>query len=142
MEKLAVVIESLNGCVLGSGCDKCPYDGDGYCKDRLMRDALEVLLELKGCCEGQAKMILDLTKKVRAARAERNVLIREVEGLEQERNVSGDLISREALIRRIELIDWYDGKGSLGAANEESAYIRYADVARVVAEIGGVEVTK
>lgn len=46
--------------------------------------------------------------------------------------LGGDLISREALIERIELIDWYDENGKSGAANEESAYVRYADVAEAV----------
>jgi hypothetical protein len=57
--------------------------------------------------------------------------------------MSGDLISRAALIERIENIDWYstndNGVLHSGAVNEESAYIRYADVARVVENALAVE---
>lgn len=56
---------------------------------------------------------------------------------------SGDLISRNALIEMIEEIDWYSVNGHMvmteGAANEESAYVRYADVVQVVAVAGAVE---
>ena len=47
MEKLDKVIRSLDGCAGGKGCDNCPYDGDGNCKDRLMMDALTVIRSLE-----------------------------------------------------------------------------------------------
>jgi hypothetical protein len=48
MEKLVDVLRSLDKCAGGKGgCDGCPYDGDGSCKDRLMRDAFGWLLHLE-----------------------------------------------------------------------------------------------
>lgn len=37
------VVRALEGCTGGKGCDGCPYDGDGHCQDRLMKDALDLL---------------------------------------------------------------------------------------------------
>ena len=37
------VVAGLERCTGGKGCDGCPYDGDGYCQDRLMKDALELV---------------------------------------------------------------------------------------------------
>ena len=43
MGKLDKVIAALESCTSGMCRGNCPYDGDGYCKDRLMRDALSFL---------------------------------------------------------------------------------------------------
>lgn len=136
MEKLDKVIAALDGCTSGMCRDGCPYDGDGYCKDRLMRDALEVLRTLHEDVIDQSGTILYLNRDLERCRAALNA-----QG--EYAYLGGDLISREALIEKIEEIDWHstntEGVLHSGAANEESAYFRYADVAKVVAEARAVE---
>lgn len=47
MTKLDKVIAALGDCTSGECRGNCPYDGDGYCKDRLMRDAIAELEKLE-----------------------------------------------------------------------------------------------
>ena len=47
MEKLSEVIQALECCIVNEDepCDNCPYNGDTYCVDSVMADALELLKE-------------------------------------------------------------------------------------------------
>lgn len=61
MEKLDTVVTGLGACIMGL-CQSCPYDGDGYCKDRLMRDALGVIKALNEDLSGDLIRLSDLMK--------------------------------------------------------------------------------
>lgn len=137
MEKLDKVIAGMEACRgVGEDCKRCPYVGEAEkCSDVLGADILAVLKECRSDIKTQDEVILELNRDLKRCRMALNA-----QG--EYMYLGGDLISREALIERLENIDWYDGNGSPGAADEESAYIRYADVARVVAEALAVEVAK
>lgn len=57
--------------------------------------------------------------------------------------MGGDLISREALIERMENVDWYstndEGVLHSGADCQKNAYVRWADVAEVMENVLAVE---
>lgn len=135
MKDLNIVIGSLGGCLLGN-CSNCEY-GDSDChRDELMKDALEALRMLHEDVIDQSGTILYLNRDLERCRKALNA-----QG--EYMYLGGDLISREALMERIEEIDWYSVNGHMvmteGAPNEESAYVRYADVARVVEAAAAVE---
>ncbi len=137
MVKLDKVIAGLECCAdLDRSCESCSYDGAEYCEVALMKDALELLRTLHDDVIGQSGTILYLNRDLERCRLALNA-----QG--EYMYLGGDLISREALMERIELIDWYgtncDGVLNGGAADEESAYVRYADVARVIADALAVE---
>lgn len=139
MEKLDNVIAALECCVINEDepCEVgCPYNGVRHCSEALMRDALEVLKMLSEDVIDQSETILYLNRDLERCRKALNA-----QG--EYAYLGGDLISREALVERVELIDWYgtncDGVLHSGAADEESAYIRYADVVKVIGEALAVD---
>lgn len=88
-------------------------------------EAVEVALRALEEVEIQGQIIVNLNRDMKAMRKAMN-------GQSEYAYLGGDLISREALRERIELINWYstNDKGVLhsGAADNESAFVRYADV--------------
>lgn len=140
MEKLDKVIAALEQChrdVKYRDCDRCGYaEAGSECEQCLMEDALEVLKTLSEDVIDQSGTILYLNRDLERCRKALNA-----QG--EYAYLGGDLISREALRERIEEIDWHstnaDGVLHSGAADEESAYVRYADVARAVEAAAAVE---
>lgn len=96
--------------------------------------AIEVALTALKYVESQDETIRELNDDLKRCRKALNA-----QG--EYAYLGGDLISREALVEKIEEIDWYSVNGHMvmseGAPNEESAYIRYADVTRAIAEVEG-----
>lgn len=141
MEKLDKVIAGIKWCWFEDQvCRGCPYEGsdeDSDCGRNLERDTLEVLRTLGNDVLCQSETILELNRDLKRCRKALNA-----QG--EYAYLGGDLISREALIEKIEEIDWYSVNGHMvmteGAPNEERAYVRYADVARVVEAAAAVEV--
>lgn len=103
---------------------------------RAREDAIEVALRALEEVEIQGQVILNLNRDMKAMRKAMN-------GQSEYAYLGGDLISREALRERIELINWYstNDKGVLhsGAADTESAFVRYADVYAAVEAALAVE---
>ena len=103
---------------------------------RAREDAIEVALRALEEVEIQGQVILNLNRDMKAMRKAMN-------GQSEYAYLGGDLISREALRERIELINWYstNDKGVLhsGATGDESAYVRYADVYAAVEDALAVE---
>ena len=101
-----------------------------YCR------AIEVALKALEYVESQAETILELNRDLKRCREALNA-----QG--EYAYLGGDLISREALVEKIEVIDWYSVNGHMvmteGAADEESAYVRYADVTAAIERALAVE---
>ncbi len=99
-------------------------------------EAIEVALRALGDVAIQARVIVRQSQEIKAMRKAMN-------GQSEFAYMGGDLISREALIERMENVDWYstNDKGVLhtGAADQESAYVRWKDVAEVMESALAVE---
>ena len=137
MEKLNDVIRALECCL--DSFDACPgcylndYDG---CRDQLNFDVLKLLKKLDEGIKSQGEVILELNRDLKRCRDALNA-----QG--EYAYLGGDLISRNALTEGLESLDWYsdneDGVFHSGAAGDESAYVRWGDVVRVVEAAGAVE---
>lgn len=141
MEKLDKVIRAMEMHEGADGrevsCVGCPYEEyEEYCLTVLHKDTLDVIKALSAETQDQRKdievqgeIILELNRDMKAMRKAMN-------GQSEYAYLGGDLISRAALAERMEDVDWYStndsGVLSSGAANEESAYVRYADVVAVI----------
>lgn len=99
-------------------------------------EAVEVAMRALEDVEAQAQIIVNLNRDLKNMRKAMN-------GQSEYAYLGGDLISRAALIERIENVNWYsvNNKGVLhtGAADEESAYMRYSDIVGVVSGALAVE---
>jgi hypothetical protein len=155
---LIAAVRICCGPVEYTSCDECP--AHEWCEEThtdIMYELERRLSDLRSCLEDAKNGRLEMARKYQTLKNERDDLRKEVAAqgeiiLELNRDLKrsrealnaqgeyaylgGDLISREALIERAELIHWYstNDKGVLssGAANEESAYVRYTDVAAVI----------
>lgn len=99
-------------------------------------EAIEVALRALEAVEIQAQVIIRQSRDIKDMRKAMN-------GQSEYTYLGGDLISREALIERMENVVWYstNDKGVLhtGAACQESAYVRWEDVADVMESALAVE---
>lgn len=169
MEKLDKVIAALTGCIV-CNCSNCEYfnpDRDAGYTERLMEDALELIEDLRSRLDDAKNGRLELARKYQVLKAERDDLRKDVEAqgeiiLELNRDLKrcrealnaqgeykylgGDLISREALMERIENIDWYHedecGKSTVmrqGACSEEEAWFKAPDIFAAVRDALAVE---
>lgn len=91
--------------------------------------AIELALRALEDVEIQAQVIIRQSQDIKDMRKAMN-------GQSEYAYLGGDLISREALIERMENVHWYstNDKGVLhtGAACQKSAYVRWSDVAEVM----------
>lgn len=125
---------------LGDSREECNrLEDENYRLEGIVKEAeaqidrlLGELVERRKDVEAQGDVILGLNRDLKRCREALNA-----QG--EYKYLGGDLISREALIERMENIDWYDGKGSHGAADQESAYVRWKDVAEVMEAVLAVE---
>ena len=147
---------------LGERTDKCVYEIEGfdsviYCAKRGIENCFgyrKRIEELEQQLKSEKDGRLELARKYREFEEETDKdiieLNRDLERCREALNaqgeyayLGGDLISREALIEKFKEICWYSVNGhfvlSEGAANEESAYIRYTDAVRAVELAGSVD---
>ena len=168
MEKLEKVIAGLEHCRdKDRGCEGCPYFECDDCENRLYQDTVEWTTVLKGTKLYMAREYRKLEEKLAAVEAERDDLRKDIEAqgeiiLELNRDLKrcrealnaqgeykylgGDLISREALIERIENVDWYHqtecGTSTVmwqGASSEEEAWFKAPDIFATVREVPAAE---
>lgn len=104
--------------------------------ERLLGQAREEAMDLRKDIEAQGEIILELNRDLKRCREALN-------GQGEYEYLGGDLISREALIERMDNVDWYStndvGVLHTGAANPESAYVRWKDVYAAVEAALAVE---
>ena len=106
---------------------------------RAREDAIEVALRALEQVEIQGQVIVNLNRDMKTMRKAMN-------GQSEYKYLGGDLISREALIERIEMISWYHedecGKSTVmrqGACSEEEAWFKAPDIFAAVRDALAVE---